>query len=197
MAERDNRRSHAEILSRRIAAERARILERAWAFFHDGEYRRAICLFEAAQAAGPEDPEAAVGTICSAMADGSKHLAFTVLSRVMESGQSVFDVDVDLRSRHADPEFVATVLSTSRRNARRDPENVTLAAMAAFLGWFAGEQDEALRVAERIYEEHRTSPFASMAATMRGEDVPQQDNGVKEGASKLPPFSLNPGESDF
>ena len=172
-----NRRSYSEMLAERIAAEHARAIKEGWQFLSAGNYRQAILCFEAAETANRDDPEAAVGIICAAITDKhpSYQLAYTVLLRVIGRGRVVFDVDIDLRDKHSDPDSVTHMVGSIQRLARQSPADLNLAAMSAFLLWFSGERDEALRVADRIHEEHRTSPFASMAAQMRGESAPPQD----------------------
>ncbi len=192
-----DRRSYSEVLAERIAAEHARAIARGWEFFLEGEYHQAIRQFESAEISDPHDAEAAVGVISSAVVDGSHGLAGVVLLRAVKRGQGLFDVKVDLQSKHSDPEVIRHIVVAVSRSARQNPENVNLAATSAFLLWFSGQDDEALRIAERIYEEHRTSPFASMAAQMRGESVPAQDDALRESTGEFAPLTLEVDEGSF
>ena len=192
-----DRRSYSEVLAERIAAEHARAITRGWELFHEGEHLQAIRQFESAEISDPHDAEAVVGIIFSAVVGGSHGLANVVLSRAVKRGQGLFDVDVDLRSKHSDPEVIHRIVVDVSRSARQNTGSINLAAMSAFLLWFSGQQDEALRVAERIYEEHRTSPFASMAAQMRGESVPAQDDAFRKGTGEFAPLAWEVDEGSF
>lgn len=181
------RRSYSEVLASRINAECKRAIEDGWEFFREGEYGKAIRRFEAAEVANRDEPEAVVGIICSALMDSGNQLAYTILSRAMVRGQRIFEVEIDLLDLHPNPEFVTDMVAKAGLMARQNPDKEGLVAMSAFLLWFSGQHGESLRLADQIYEEHRTSPFASMAAQMRGEEVPQQKNVLKRGIDKFSP----------
>ncbi|MCK4660538.1 MAG: hypothetical protein KAV82_13540 [Phycisphaerae bacterium] len=188
------RRSYSATLADLIAAQQKQAISDGWELFSKGEYRQAIRRFEAAESAGHRDPEAPVGIIFSTIADGGIQLAYVVLLRAIERGQGVFDLELDLRSKHPDPEQLSVVISAISRAARQNPDNVNSVAMSAFLLWFSGERKAALRIAERIHKDHRTSPFASMAAQMRGESVVQQSEVIIGNTAKLSPFSPQHGK---
>jgi hypothetical protein len=170
-------RPYSEMLAERLAAERHRAITEGWELFNRGDYGQAVRRFQTAEVADREDPAAAVGIICSAMANESSALANVVFARLLDRGRGVFGLEVNLRTKHVNPDYITAMVSQVGRAARQNPENIQMAAMSAFLLWFSGDHDEALRVADQIYAEHRTSPFAALAAQMRGETVPaSQDN---------------------
>ncbi|MFH0982434.1 MAG: hypothetical protein V2A79_12980, partial [Planctomycetota bacterium] len=165
-----------------------------WERFHDGQYREAVECFAAAEVANPADPQAAIGTVFAAVADRSGALADSVLERLLARGTGVFAMELDVRTKLADPELITQRVANVSRMARQNLDAVSLQAMSAFLLWFTGQHDEALRVADRIHEKDRTSAYAPLAAQMRGESPPPQSDGVTNNLNGLTPLASQRGK---
>lgn len=178
LQESGHRRTHAEMLSERIAAERDRAVQQGWQLVGERHFVRAIPRFEAAEAADRDCTEARVGIFMAALTDGSIARADAVLRRIIISDPDVFQMKIDVRSKLPDPEFFDATASSIGRTARQNSKDPGLAALHAFYVWYLGQPEEALRVAEEVYRDHRTSPYGPMAARMRGE---------KEASSESPP----------
>jgi hypothetical protein len=181
------RRSYSQILGDQLAAEHRRAVAEAWTWFREGNYGKALRGFETAEVTGRDDPEPAVGVIWAAMANDSQALAHVVFMRLMRRETSVFGLPLDVRKKHADPEFVATIVTQMGRAARQNPDNVEMAALSVFLCWFAGQQEEALRLADQIRDEHRTSTFASLATQMRAARAAKPPDRLGAEGGVLPP----------
>ncbi|MCP4591518.1 MAG: hypothetical protein GY842_12300 [bacterium] len=165
------RRTYSEIMAERITAAYFRALADGWRLLREGENQRSIRRFESASLADPTSAEAVVGMVLAASAGGNTELGTIVLARGIRQSLDMFEVDVNLLEVHPDPEAVARMIAALGRQVRQSPDNVSLTGVLAFLTWFTGQREEALRIADRMYEEHRTTPLAAMAAQMRGEDT--------------------------
>jgi hypothetical protein len=181
------RRSYSQILGEQLAAQHRRAVTEAWTWFREGNYGKALRGFETAEVTGRDDPEPAVGMIWAAMANDSQALAHVVFMRLMRNETPVFGLPIDVRNKHTDPEFIASIVTQLGRAARQNPDNVEMAALSVFLCWFSGQQDEALRLADQIRDEHRTSTFASLAAQMRAARAAKPPDGPGTEGEVLPP----------
>jgi hypothetical protein len=122
----------------------------------------------------------------------NSELADAVLAQLLELGSNPFGLDIDLREKDLDEAFLLQLASTYGRLARARSTEASVQArtgtaetereyraealkwlaMHAFILWHVGDREEALRMADDLYERHRTTIYASMAAMMRGEDAP-------------------------
>ena len=184
-------------MTARITARRTRAISDGWEYYQEGQFGAAIRQFKAAEACDRTDPEAALGIIASSVAHHNNASAQTALSRAITRAPGLFELEIDLHDKHPEPQVLAEYVATLGLVVRKNPDDDSFAGMHAFLLWFTGQQTEALLVADRIYEEHRSSPYAAMAARMRGEELPEQDSVAGQGASATAPMPnpFDPSES--
>jgi hypothetical protein len=169
LVESPERRSYSDLLRTRITAERDRAVEHGWQMMTQKQFIRAITRFEAAEAADRTCSAARVGIFFAALLDESVARADAALGRIIDSDPEVFKLDIDIRVKCPFPELLAQTTSSLGRAARQNPDKPGALAVNAFYLWFSGEREEALRMADEIHRNHRTSPLAVIAARMRGE----------------------------
>lgn len=162
----------SSFLFERIAAKRQQFMTDGWAYFHDGDYRRALAAFDAVEIVDRKVPGPRFGQLMSAVAGGSLRRAMHKMGKLYhyaalqpEGTLAIFEYNVSLQAAFGTPEELERVLSGVRTFAQKNPDNVAVQAMFCYVLWYTHLEDaviEAASVAERIHRTHPASPWAGL-----------------------------------
>ncbi|MGB0715910.1 MAG: hypothetical protein ACPGXK_08530 [Phycisphaerae bacterium] len=137
-------------------------LERAWEAFGDGEYRRSLRLFQAASILGRDEGEPLVGEALSHLLSGSVSAATVHVRQLARRLDNPFMVELPprLRNRLADDAILVRSLLITRRFSEANADTPEAVGLHVFLLWFAGQQEDAIRIAGTLPGVGPLTPFA-------------------------------------
>ncbi len=157
----------ADALAYDVEQSHRRLLQEAWDWFRDGEYRRSMRAFESAGMLQPSDYIAKVGSFFARMELGSMRAAHTVLLQLNRRDPNPFLHDVNVAEVLGDRERIALLRLRAQVASDAPARNPDVAAMHAFVAWYLGDRPAALVVADAIAKESPGSPWDEWPGKMR------------------------------
>lgn len=155
----------------RHGVERAyeRTRTEAWAWFREGEYRRAARAFETAGMLNRSDQAAAIGEIVSywSLAPEAPRTPIAILGQLMRRGGNPFSHDLNLAGAYPDLQTAQRMMIRAKLQAAPDDVNAQVAALDALVLWYLGERTEALLVADKLGRRPAGAAFAEWPTKMR------------------------------
>ena len=134
-------------LQNAVTANHRSVHNDAWAWFAERDYLRAVRAFDAAVLLDRNDHDARIGRVCCLVRLGRYRTASIALARLLRREPNPFARELDVRRRIDDEETVTTIRRRCADHAQRHPDAVESAALDAFILWFLGDPDEAIRTA--------------------------------------------------
>ena len=166
----------------RNSADRAQrqVADEAWAWFGDGEFRRAARAFEAATALDPDDHNSFVGELFCYVSLGATRTAVAVLRTLRRRAENPFLHDLNIVEAYGDNAEIRRVRVGVQWRADQAGTNPDLAALRVIVLWYLGEREEALRGATLLEQQHPDSPYArwsaktsaALSSLRRGDQMP-------------------------
>ncbi len=156
-----------EELSRGVSRSHGRVRDDAWAFFKDGEYRRAARAFESASAMEPTDYESRIGEIFCYASVGALRTATVLLGSLSRRDPNPFRHDLRVDEFFEDPIAVREIQLRCRVFSRSNHEVADASALYPFVSWFVGQREEAVSAAGELVRVFEGTTYADWPRLMR------------------------------
>lgn len=150
----------------RNAADRAQrqVADEAWAWFGEGEFRRAARAFEAATALDADDHNSFVGELFCHVSLGATRTAVAVLRQMRRRAENPFLGELNIVDAYGDNAEIRRVRVGVQWWAEQADTNPDVEALRVIVLWYLGEREEALRIAALLAQQHPDSPYARWSA---------------------------------
>lgn len=166
-----------DAMKRQLADKAVSLHARGWAYFEDGQYRRAGRMFESAAMLAPEDGEPHIAEIFCFLSVGSFHTAAASLDRLARLDDILFTDSIDVSARYSERSELPRTRDTEPAELRRiriqcrsfsqSSQSVArVAAIYPFFLWYVGDREEAIAAAGVVAREHPDTVFAQWPALM-------------------------------
>lgn len=155
-----------ERLGSEVGLECERVREDAWAWFEDGDYRRAARSFETVSLLEPSDFASRIGGLFCRVSLGATRTAISLLREFNVRDANPFLHDVNLTEAFGDPAEARRVRATVQLQAGIASDNADVRALHALVLWYLGERDEAVASAVSLARDHPGSAYRNWPSAM-------------------------------
>ena len=139
-----------ERLSTEVNVLHARTQAEGWAFFRDGNYRRAMRSFETAAMLDPQDFESRIGEIFCHVTIGAVRTAFVLFVELDRRDPNVFQHAFPVADRYGGVVTAQQVRLTAQGIAESAERSAEANALHIFVLWYMDRRDDALRAARTL-----------------------------------------------
>lgn len=139
-----------ERLSTEMKVLHSRTRAEGWAFFRDGDYRRAMRSFETAAMLNPQDYESRIGEIFCHITIGTVRTAFTLLMELERRDANPFRHALNVADRYGGVVGAQQVRLTAQGIAESAEQSAEANALHIFVLWYMDRRDDALRAARTL-----------------------------------------------
>ena len=133
--------------------------EEGWAWFREGSYRRAARAFESAYTLEPMDVESRIAELFCYLSINSTRTTLVLLRELARRDSNLFLDELDIAGRYGNRADARDVRLRAELY-EQSGGGVDPAALHAFVLWFLGERNEAIRAAAVIARDHSVTPYA-------------------------------------
>lgn len=156
-----------ERLSTEVNVLHARTQAEAWAFFRDGDYRRAMRSFETAAMLDPQDYESRIGEIFCHLTIGAVRTAFALLLELERRDANPFRHALNVADRYGGIAAAQQVRLTAQGIAESAEQSAEANALHIFVLWYMDRRDDALRAARTLAGRAPGRSYAAWPDKMR------------------------------
>ena len=139
-----------ERLSTRADVLHAQSRSEAWSYFQDGDFRRAMRLFETAAMMEPEDYESRIGEFFCHVAIGSVRTAFVLLIELDRRDPNLYAHPLNVLDRFGNVIAAQRVRLSAQDVAESADQPAEANALHIFVLWYMDRRDDALRAARSL-----------------------------------------------
>ncbi len=151
-----------------IARAHSRAQAEGWAWFREGQYRRAARAFESATALEPKNVEDRIGELFCHVSMGATRTALAILGQLNRRHAGLFRHPLTLAGAYGDAAEAQQVRIRLRLQVNAAAGNVPdLEALYALVLWFLGEREEAHLTAANIVRVYPHTAYAEWPSRMR------------------------------
>ncbi|MCH7701092.1 MAG: hypothetical protein IID37_05345 [Planctomycetes bacterium] len=179
------------VQAERLASTHRNSIREGWDWLRQESLHQAKAAFASAEASDRHDPASRTGQTVIHLLLGNRMTAGRMLQNTLRhDGVSAFTVDVDLTEALGEGQRwrdLDVVTEAHLIGAPDDPEKI---AIRAYVLWYGGDRQEAMRVVRRIQGADPMSEFASMEPLMQ-EALNRAAKSASIGAEASLPQSVN------
>ena len=155
-----------DALQLRLTDRAVSLQARGWAYFEDGEYRRAVRAFESAAMLAPEDVEPHIAEIFCFLSLGAFRTAAVSLEQLARHSDMLFTDSIDVAAHYSEQVELLRIRIQCRSFSQGSQSVARGAAMYPFFLWYVGDREEALAEAAVVAREHPNTVFGQWSALM-------------------------------
>ncbi|MGB2985044.1 MAG: hypothetical protein WBE26_04100 [Phycisphaerae bacterium] len=150
-----------------VELDHQRVRADGWAWFREGQYRRAARAFESATFLEPSDVESRVGELFCYLSVEATRTAGAVLGELTRRDVNPFLAHLNLTEAYGNAAEAHQVRLRLRLQAYTGGDNPHLRALYALALWYLGERDEAILVATNLARDFPSRGYVDWPAKMR------------------------------
>jgi len=150
-----------------VALVQARQRAEGWAWFHEGEFRRAARAFESVTLLEPQNTESRIGELFCHVSLRAISTAVAVLRALDRRNENPFLDELDLVEAYPEAARARELGVESRLWGHGDVGNPDLRALHVLILWYLGERDEAVLAATSLVRDFPGTTYADWPAKMR------------------------------
>jgi hypothetical protein len=139
-----------ERLSTEVIVLHSRTRAEGWAFFRDGDYRRAMRSLETAAMLDPQDYESRIGEIFCHLTIGAIRTAFALLMELERRDANPFRHALNVADRYGGVVAAQQVRLTAQGIAESAEQSPEANALNIFVLWYMDRRDDARRAARTL-----------------------------------------------
>ena len=158
----------ADSLQGRLTDTGVSLRARGWAYFEDGEYRRAVRAFESAAMLAPKDVGPRIAEIFCFLSVASFRTAAAALEQLARQDHMLFADSIDVAAHYSEQTELLRIRIQCRLLSQRTQSAAREAAVYPFFLWYVGDREEALTEAGVVAREHPNTVFAKWPGMMAG-----------------------------
>ena len=155
-----------DALQLRLTDRAVSLQARGWAYFEDGEYRRAVRAFESAAMLAPEDVEPHIAEIFCFLSLGAFRTAAVSLEQLARHSDMLFTDSIDVAAHYSEQVELLRIRIQCRSFSQGSQSVARGAAMYPFFLWYVSDREEALAEAAVVAREHPNTVFGQWSALM-------------------------------
>ena len=142
------------------------LMAKGWAYFEEGEYRRAVHAFESATMLAPGEAEPRIAEIFCYLSLGALRTASTLLEHLTRQDDILFADSLDVTAHYSAQGELRQLRIQCRLFSQGSQSVARGAAIYPFFLWYVGDRQEALTEAAVVAREHPNSVFGQWTALM-------------------------------
>jgi thioredoxin-like negative regulator of GroEL len=150
-----------------IAKAHRRAQAAGWAWFREGQYRRAARAFESATALEPKNMEDRIGELFCHVSMGATRTAIAILGELNRRHADLFRHSLPLARAYGDAAEAQQVRIRLRLQVNAAGNVPDLEALYALVLWFLGEREEAHLAVVNIVRVYPHTAYAEWPSRMR------------------------------
>lgn len=156
------------VQAERLASTHRNSLQQGWDWLREENLDKAKAAFTSAEASDRRDPAPRTGQTVIHLLLGNRATAGRMLHKALRyDGVEAFTVDVDLTDALGEGERWRELELVTDSRLIGAPDNPEEIAIRAYVLWYGGERQEAMRVVGRIQTADPTSEFSGMESLMQ------------------------------
>jgi tetratricopeptide (TPR) repeat protein len=149
--------------------------QQAWAYFREGDYRKAARTLEAVAVLDRDDMESRIGEMFAYVSHGSTRKAIALLGEFARRAPDPFSINVNMAERYGRREEVLRLTLQARAQASAGRESPPLIALSTLIFWYAGDREEARSTAVGLRTIGRGTVFESWPAKLEAAHAARQN----------------------
>ncbi|MCH7720498.1 MAG: hypothetical protein IH988_05840 [Planctomycetes bacterium] len=156
------------VQAQRLASTHRNSIQEGWDWLGQESYHRGKAAFVSAEASDRSDPSSRTGQTVIHLLLGNSATAGRMLHNTLRhDGVSAFTVDVDLTEALGEGERWRELAVSTESHLLGTPDDPEAIAIRAYVLWYGGDRQEAMRVVRRIQVADPMSEFSGMESLMQ------------------------------